>query len=178
VHGRKLVPATAAVLLLAACADDDGIGAAQPDEVTRSPVVPVDASAELLDPEGSALGTATFTDQLNGVQVAVEVHGMTTGSHQLRLVDVGGCPPPDGSQQIGMLPVVQVTETGVGSLSTLVGSVDLQELLAGNGTALVVEAMTSDPAAGSASGTSGDPAPESRASGDPGSATACGVIGR
>jgi Cu/Zn superoxide dismutase len=158
---RALVLATAASVLLAGCASDDGIGAVQPDEITSSPVVPVQAAADLADPEGSVLGTVEFTDQSNGVQVDVEVHGMTTGAHPVRLVDVGQCQPPAGSAQIGELPPNQVTGTGVGSLGTLVGSVDLADLLAGDGTALVVET-----------------AADTVASGAPGSRTACRVIER
>ena len=126
---RTLVPTAAAVgLLLAGCADDSGIGALQPGEISSSPVVPVHASADLTDPEGSVLGTVEFTDQASGVQVAVDVHGMSTGAHGVRLADAGQCPPPAGSGQVGELPSIQVTGTGVGSLSTLVGSVDLADL--------------------------------------------------
>src|SRR4051812_21893258 len=119
-NARKLIPA-AALLVLAGCADDDGIGALQPEGISTSPVVPVDASAELADPEGSKLGTAEFTDQADGVQVDVEVHGMTTGAHQVRLVAVGECPPAAGSEQIGTLPAGPGARAGGGPPSPPVG---------------------------------------------------------
>jgi Cu-Zn family superoxide dismutase len=175
---RTLVPAAAAVLLLAGCADDDGVGALQPDAISSSPVVPVQASAELTDPEGSRLGTARFTDQADGVQVEVEVHGMSTGAHPVHLYGVGRCRPPAGSGQIGELPAVQVTGTGVGALSTVVGSVDLADLLTGDGTALVVDEAADAQTGSSAGPTSGDPAAGTQAPGAPGSGTACGVLAR
>ena len=187
-QSKKLIPVTAAALLLAACADDDGIGAIQPDAVSSSPVVPVHASAELVDREGSVLGTAEFTDEDNGVLVTVDVHGMAPGPHDVYLLDGGRCEvadtgsasptsPGDGGQIVD-LPVLQVTELEVGSLSTLVGSVDLGDLLAGDGTAVFVDAGADDAVTSAGSSEPGHSVARSGASTTRGSQVACGVIGQ
>ena len=56
----------------------------------------VGATATLRDTKGTAVGTATFTDQGgNGVQIVVHMNGnlKVTGAHGIHIDDVGTCSP-------------------------------------------------------------------------------------
>lgn len=145
------LPIAAAVLLLAACGDDPtGVGGStvSDGEVAEPPTVPVSVTAELVDPEGSRLGDATLTDEANGVLVEVDASGMTPGDHPVGLYQVGACDPEGGFasagdlvlpvEDLGDLPSLVVGDETVGRMSSLVDDVDLEELLEGDGTALVV----------------------------------------
>lgn len=51
------------------------------------------AVAQLVDPEGGVIGTATFEQAPKGVLMYVEVAGLTPGAHGIHLHAVGACSP-------------------------------------------------------------------------------------
>lgn len=162
----SIVPAAAAVLVLAACSNGPSSAEGPDSEVTEPPEVPVEVTSELIDPEGSRLGTATFTDTDNGVEVELDASGLTTGAHPVGLYGVGICEPASASptdpdliddffsagdlivftEDPGNLPSLVVGEEEVGRLTSLVSTSDLDELLDEDGTALIIHAAV-DPAA-------------------------------
>jgi Cu-Zn family superoxide dismutase len=54
---------------------------------------PLSATAALRDPAGQMLGTARFVQQGMGVQVTVEVRGLTPGQHGMHVHEYGRCTP-------------------------------------------------------------------------------------
>ncbi|MGY1855430.1 superoxide dismutase family protein [Modestobacter sp. SYSU DS0290] len=163
---RYLVPAATALLLLAACGDDSsqsGVGGdfspEDAGEVQGTPTVPVEESADLVDPEGSGIGAVTFTDAETGMEVTVDVAGLPAGEHPLSLHETAVCEAPatsDAPTAIGNwtgvgaaipgieLPQLVVGEDGAGRLSSVVPEVDLDTLLDDDGTALLVHAVGAD----------------------------------
>lgn len=142
----------AALLLLTACGDDgnpSGVGGSfeglDDGEVTETPEVLVDLTGEVVDPEGSVLGTATFSDSDTGTQLDLEVSGLTPGDHEMLLVGEGGCAEDAiEGEAIADLPVLPVTEQEIGELSTLAGSFGLDELADEDGTSLIVLPLAGD----------------------------------
>ncbi|MCZ2818477.1 hypothetical protein [Modestobacter sp. VKM Ac-2984] len=140
-----LFAATAtAALVLTACGDDeDGVGgsfeALNDGAVTEEPEVLVDLTGELVDPEGSVLGTATFSSTTTGTEIEVDASGLTPGDHPMLLVSEGGCTEDaiDGAP-VADLPALPVTTQEVGQLSTLAGEFDLDLLADEDGTSLIV----------------------------------------
>ncbi|HEX7051581.1 MAG TPA: superoxide dismutase family protein [Longimicrobiales bacterium] len=146
------------------------------------------ARAELRDADGNRVGTATFTEEANGVRVVVDVSDLRPGRHGFHIHETGRCDPPDfqsagghfdpegrehgmenpAGPHAGDLPnlVVQVDGTGRGNsldpYVTLEGGED--SLFRNGGTALVVHADPDDYYT--------DP------SGDSGDRVACGIIER
>lgn len=55
---------------------------------------PETARADLLDRSGSRVGTATLTQEANGVRVEVQVNGMAQGRHGFHIHQVGSCEAP------------------------------------------------------------------------------------
>ena len=164
----------ATVLALAACGDDSsqaGVGGSfvdeQDAEITDPPVVPVEETADLVDPEGSRLGLVTLTDADTGAQVHVQANGLPPGTHPLALYEVAACTASATSEdptRVGTwtgtgralpgttLPELVVGAEGVGEISSVVGSVELRDLLDDDGTTLVVGSAAADgsPAAAAA----------------------------
>lgn len=104
-------------------------------------LVPVEESTELVDADGTAVGTATFRDDDDRAAVEVEVSGLTAGYHPMYLYTGGTCEPDDEAVDgtaVRALPPLLVLEDGFGSITTLVGSTGLDQLLAGSGSALVI----------------------------------------
>ncbi|WP_100498375.1 superoxide dismutase family protein [Geodermatophilus chilensis] len=177
---RTLLPAAAVLIALTSCASDDGEelrndlaaataadGARIPDtgegegpteeQDDRAVLEPAEVPTELVDAEGSVMGSAALRDGDIGVEVSVEVRGMTPGFHGMALHDVGTCDTADAAageafpsvgELIAVLPPVLVFENGVGSLTTLVEPAPaVEELLVDDGTALVVYESVPDLAA-------------------------------
>ncbi|WP_034387071.1 superoxide dismutase family protein [Deinococcus sp. YIM 77859] len=62
--------------------------------MTMAPAsTPLSATATLRDPAGQVLGTARFVPQGMGVQVTVEVRGLTPGQHGMHVHEYGRCTP-------------------------------------------------------------------------------------
>ncbi len=144
------------------------------------------AKAVLKDPQGKEVGTATFQPQKGGVEVEVQVSGLTPGKHGFHIHAVGKCDPPDfksagghfnpGGKKhghmnpegahAGDLPNLTVGENGKGKTAYTAKGVTLGEgadsLFGPEGTTLVIHADADDEKS--------DPA------GNSGARIACGVI--
>lgn len=164
---RISLPLTAAVLLaLTGCAsagDDERLraeiaavtgaeeGGAEPVEDETS--VPVTVPTDLVDPEGSTVGSAVLSEEPRGVLLTVEVSGLDPGLHGMGLYETGACTVGPDSQvfasageELLTLPPVLVLGSEVGVTSTLVDDdADFTELLAGDGTAVLIGPAAPDP---------------------------------
>ena len=148
---RTLLPAAAVLLALTSCAgsedeqlrEDLAAVTAEEQVAEEEPLVPVEVTADLVDPEGSTVGTAWMRDTDNGSEVELRVSGLTPGTHPVTVHAVGDCDPAQGFAAVGdvvaELPGVLVLDGGVGTLTTLVGPEPLEDLLAGDGVAAVVQ---------------------------------------
>lgn len=158
---RTLLPAAAVLLALTSCAthedeelreDVAAVTAEDPaasgeqaaaEEEQEEPLVPVEVATDLVDPEGSTVGTAWMRDTENGSELELRVAGLTPGTHPVTVHAVGNCDPAQGYAAVGdvvaQLPAVLVLDDGVGTLTTLVGPTPLEDLLAGDGVAAVVQ---------------------------------------
>jgi Cu/Zn superoxide dismutase len=162
---HTLLPAAAVLLALTSCATHEeelradlaavpaeDQAASEPEEgAQEEPLVPVEVTSDLVDPEGSTVGTAVLRDTENGTELEVGVSGLTPGFHAMGVCAVGDCTAgevpagdpatafPAAGALVTALPPVLVLDDGVGSLTTLVGPTPLEELLAGDGTAAIVD---------------------------------------
>src|SRR5208283_4557945 len=53
------------------------------------------AKADLLNAKGAPVGTATFTQKTNGVQLDLKVSNLSPGLHGFHIHSVGRCEAPD-----------------------------------------------------------------------------------
>ncbi len=161
-----------------------------------------EVSTEVTDPEGSVVGTATFTDTRSGIEVRVEVNGLPPGFHVVHLHEVGLCEadspdPADPSRtgdflsagphlgsadaphgrHAGDLPPLLMTEQGVGAGSTLVAVPKVEDLLDGDGTALVIDEAPDNLGRIPSRYAPEGPDEENRSGGDAGVRIACAPIG-
>lgn len=156
---RTLLPAAAVLLALTSCATHEeelradlaavtAEASAEPEEQAQEePLASVEVTSDLVDPEGSTVGTAVLRD----TELEVGVSGLTPGFHAMGVYAVGDCTAgevpagdpaaalPAAGALVTALPPVLVLDDGVGSLTTLVGPTPLEELLAGDGTAAIVD---------------------------------------
>lgn len=142
------------------------------------------AHAKLVDSSGKEVGTATVAAADGGSKLTVNVTGLKPGKHGFHLHAAGKCDAPDfksagphynptqkkhGQQNpegahAGDLPNLDVGADGKGTASITAKDVKIADLVAGEGTALVIHA---DPDDGKT-----DPA------GNSGARIACGVVQR
>jgi len=170
-------PLALLVTLLFAAA---GCAAMQPAATT--------ATAELRNPQGQPVGTATLTEVAGGVRIVVEARGLPPGEKGVHIHAVGKCDPPDfmsagahfnpdgkkhGLQNpegphAGDLPNITITAAGTGRLETTNNRITLgpgpTSLFDADGSALVIHAAPDDMKT--------DP------TGNSGARIACGVIVR
>jgi Cu/Zn superoxide dismutase len=143
---RSLLLLAATTLAIAGCGSadepaDSPAGATEAEDGSADPLVPVEVSTDLVDPEGSVVGTAWFRDDDGRAMVEVQVAGLTEGFHPMYLYEVGTCDLAGTAADDPAfldLPALLVLEDGVGSMSTLAGPMSLDELLADDGTAIVI----------------------------------------
>ncbi len=89
-----------------------------------------EATAELKDANGKMLGTATFVQEKDGVQVSVNVSGLTPGKHAMHIHAVGKCEAPSFSSAGPHLGEGQMSAMGGGmAMGTMAG--DLPALVVG-----------------------------------------------
>jgi len=144
------------------------------------------ARADILDPTGKSIGTATLTEQKDGVKVKLKVSGLTPGKHGFHIHENGACTPPDfksagghfnpfkkhhgienpAGKHAGDLPNLEVKEDGTAQATVISTGATLKKgtgsLLKPGGTAIVIHADPDD--------NKSDPA------GNAGERVACGVI--
>jgi Cu-Zn family superoxide dismutase len=144
------------------------------------------AKADLLNAKGAPVGTATFSEKANGVQMDLKVSNLQPGLHGIHIHAVGRCQAPDfasagphlnpeGKQHgwdnpqghhLGDLQNLNVGPDGRAHIRVLIPGVSLGEgptsLFHEGGTALVIHAKPDDGKT--------DPA------GNAGARIACGVV--
>jgi len=144
------------------------------------------ANAVLMNAQGERVGSATFSAVPDGVQVSVEVEGLTAGPHGFHIHEAGLCEPPDfktagahfnphekkhGLQNpegahLGDLPNLLVGDDGKGKGKALIQGASFGDgpnsLLQFGGTSVVIHAAADDEMT--------DPA------GNAGARVVCGVI--
>jgi superoxide dismutase, Cu-Zn family len=176
-----------AALLLAGCPRDARQDA--PPGAAAPPVgAPADigatARAELVTGEAQEIGSATLQQTNTGVLIRLELDGARPGTRAFHIHETGRCEPPtfqsagghynpDGRQHgmnnphgkhAGDLPNLHIPEDGQLTIEVLAPTVTLAELLAGDGTALVIHEGVDDY--------------QSDPTGEAGGRYACGVITR
>lgn len=171
-HGRWLL--LCAVFILST-----GIAAAG-DEVK--------ARAEIRDAAGKTMGTATLTEEKEGVKIKLKVSGLSPGRHGFHLHEKGVCEPPDfksagghfnpfgrehgarnpKGKHAGDLPNLEAREDGTAEAAVVAEGTTLGKgagsLLKEGGTSIVIHAAPDDELT--------DPA------GNSGARIACGVVVR
>lgn len=172
---RVLLPAAAVLLPLAGCssADPDALrtalaaataspeapvapdadeGVSSQAEEERSVLEPFEVPSELVDAEGSIIGSAFLRADDRGTELTVEVSGLPAGYHGLGLFAVGDCTPGDGDAPFGAvgdqllaLPPVPVLANGSGLLTVLVDEApEVDQLLLDDGTAVVLGSVADE----------------------------------
>lgn len=144
------------------------------------------AHAELVDPAGKSVGTATLTEQKGGVKLMLKVSGLKPGKHGFHIHETGTCTPPDfksagghfnpfqkhhgmenpAGMHAGDLPNLEVKDDGTAEATVVAAGVTLKKgpasLFKEGGTAIVIHADPDD--------NKSDPA------GNAGARVVCGVI--
>lgn len=160
-----------------------------------------DATASVVDPAGTEIGMAEFTDSDGVMQVNVEVSELEPGFHGLHIHDIGVCEPdsaapddpentgdflsagshlnPDDSQHpdhAGDLPTLLVMADGTATITFDSDRLSMDDLNDEDGTALMVHSAA-DNYANIPERYAPDGADEdSTSTGDAGDRVACGVI--
>lgn len=127
------------------------------EDMARSdtPIVPVEKSTDLVDPEGSVLGMAWIRDADSGIaELEVQVVGLTQGFHGIHLYEVGSCEAVPDAPATLLSPML-VLGNGIGSITTLVGPLSLNGLLEGDGVTVVINDAVEGPAEGLGGGGTG-----------------------
>jgi len=149
--------------------------------LVESAAGPKAAHADLVNAQGTKVGTAKITSAANGVKLSIKVSQLTPGEHGIHIHNVGKCDGPafttagghfnptsahhgvknaqEPHPHLGDLENLKVGENGKASATFLISGATLGDgqnsLFHDGGTALVIHAkaddMTSDP-----SGNSGD----------------------
>lgn len=126
------------------------------------------ATAQLKDASGKVVGTATFKEKKDGVEVKVDVSGLQPGKHGIHLHEKGKCDPPDfksagehfnpsmkhhgtknpQGKHAGDLPNLEVKNDGTAKMTATAEGATLgkgaSSLLKEGGTALVIHADPDD----------------------------------
>jgi superoxide dismutase, Cu-Zn family len=147
------------------------------------------ARAELRNPKGDVVGHATFTGDGRAVTIAVQASQLPPGFHGLHVHAVGKCDPPtftsagghlnpagrQHAHHAGDLPPLLVTRDGTAAMSVRTDRFTIDELLEGDGSALIVHEKPDNFAH---IPDRYQPRPDSTtlATGDAGDRIACGVI--
>lgn len=160
-----------------------------------------DATASVVDPSGTDIGMAEFTDSDGMMQVSVEVSDLEPGFHGLHIHDVGVCEPdsaapddpentgdflsagshlnPDDSEHpdhAGDLPALLVMEDGTATITFASDRLNMDDLNDEDGTALMVHSAADNYANIPERYAPDGPDEDSTSTGDAGDRVACGVI--
>lgn len=102
-HSHLIAAASLSLLAIAGCqkAQAPKPAEAPPPPVAEAPSAP-DAIVILNPTQGqSAGGIATFTASSDGVEVSIDLSGLTPGEHGIHIHEVGDCSAPDASSAGG-----------------------------------------------------------------------------
>lgn len=153
-----------------------------------------DIRVSLVNPDGREIGTVTLQPQRNGSTViAIRVLRLTAGFHGFHIHEHGRCEVTDEGVFItagghfdmtrqqhgahsGDMPSLQADEQGRASLVFHTTNFNLRDLLANDGTAIIIHAEADNFANIPARYGGADEA--TRANGDAGARIACGVVRR
>jgi Cu-Zn family superoxide dismutase len=188
----------------AGCGTDQAPAAAPDEEVASGPEstdTDDELTARLVDPEGTEVGTVTFTDDDGALEVSVEVEGLPPGFHGFHVHAVGLCEPDsanpanpamtgdflsagghlgggeaDHGAHAGDLPVLFVDGAGAGSLTTVTDALTLDDLLDDDGSAVMVHADRDNYANVPERYAPAGPDEMTRNTGDAGGRIACGTV--
>lgn len=217
-RGSTFVALSAAALLAASCGTGEDSPAAQGDvepQATATTTVTEGgqnggadegqtfATAELVNPDGEARGTAEFAETEGGTLVTVNATDLAPGFHGLHIHGAGLCEPdsenpndpgetgaflsagghlagPDGEaghpEHAGDLPTLYVTEDGTARIVTLTDRMDRDLLLDDDGSAVMVHEDSDNLANIPERYAPDGPDEDTLQAGDGGSRIACGVV--
>jgi superoxide dismutase, Cu-Zn family len=156
----------------------------------------LDARAVLVDANGATVGKVVFNLARDRTTVSVTASGLAPGFHGFHVHTTGRCDPPgfttagghynpDGSahgDHAGDMPSLLINSDGEGFVAFATDRFTISELLAGDGSAVMVHSAADNFAnipnryRSPASPPQGGPDPETLATGDAGSRLACGVV--
>jgi Cu/Zn superoxide dismutase len=129
------------------------------DDTTDTTNTDTEVTSDIMDAAGATVGTATFTEVDEGMQVEVSVTGLPAGEHGFHVHETGVCTAPDFTSagghfnpsdsqhpfHIGDLPNLTVGADGTGTMTVLTNKVaDLGELNDTDGSAIVLHAGADD----------------------------------
>ena len=184
-------------------------GSSSPSGTKENPAAPESLTTHLIAPDGAKVATAKFEFANGYVTITVETTGqgrLTPGFHGVHIHSVGKCeansvaptggapgdflsagghfqaPGHSGEPMSGDLTSLQVRKDGGALLVTTTDAFTKDELLAGQGTAIMIHAGSDNFAnipADRYTQTNGAPGPDqtTMSTGDAGKRVACGVIG-
>lgn len=196
---------TFALTLIAGCGGGDpapasttGEGAAG-TEAAETPAGGL--TATLVDPEGTEVGSVEMSEAETGLQVVATVDGLSPGFHGFHVHAIGVCEPDsanptdpsmtgdflsagghlgagesDHGAHPGDLPVLYVTESGTGSLTSVTGALTLADLVDDDGSAVMVHADPDNYANIPERYAPEGPDQMTRNTGDSGGRIACGTV--
>jgi Cu-Zn family superoxide dismutase len=158
-------------------------------------------TARLVDPAGTEVGTATFSDAEGGLRVSVQVEGLPPGFHGFHVHAVGVCEPDSANpadpsmtgdflsagghigagttthgEHAGDLPSLYVGRSGAGSLTTVTDALTRADLTDDDGSAVMVHAGRDNYANIPERYAPGGPDEMTRNTGDAGARIACGPV--
>lgn len=143
----------------------------------------------LHDRDGEEVGTAKLIQEDDGVIIAVEAQNIEPGFHGFHIHETGLCEPPftsagghynperkDHPYHAGDLPSLLVNRDGGAYMVVMTDRFSLEDLLEGDGTALIIHEKP-DNFANIPQRYVSEPDEDTLATGDAGGRIACGVIG-
>lgn len=201
----RLALITATSLVLGACGDDAEDAAPPTGEEPGQPATQTSAEAEgavevvMIGADGSDVGTVTLTTEGETTRVEAEIDSLEPGFHGFHIHDVGVCDPdaPDGpftsatghyvgdggihGEHDGDMPSLYVTDDGSASLSVILDAFTVDELIAGDGSAVMIHAGPDNFANipdryTSSEADAAGPDDMTTSTGDAGGRVACGVV--
>lgn len=198
----SLILLLAAITVLGACADDGDSAATtttEPDGDVEEEEESEDVEVTMTDASGVPIGTVELRPGTDDIRVRASLEGLTPGFHGFHVHDVGLCEAdaPDGpfttatghfvgdggshGDHNGDLPSLYVTADGKADSAVTVDAFTVEELLAGDGAAIVVHAGPDNFANIPERYTAAEaeaPGPDemTTSTGDAGARVACGVI--
>ena len=194
------------VTLVVACggadeAPDEGSGEDAAAAAEQTGADTEELTATLVDPEGAEVGTVTFEEAEEGMEVSVDAAGLPPGFHGFHVHAIGVCEPDsanpsdpsmtgdflsagghvgagesDHGEHPGDLPTLYVTESGAGSLTAVIDALALADLTDDDGSAVMVHASADNYANIPERYAPGGPDEMTLNTGDAGGRIACGPV--